>query len=62
MKEIALTRPSRVTKEVIDLINASYSGQTRQHYARELTNLYDWLNGRKLTDETLSDYLAGTLP
>ncbi|MXW83084.1 MAG: tyrosine-type recombinase/integrase [Rhodothermaceae bacterium] len=58
MKEIDLTRPSRITKEVVDLINASYSGQTRQQYTRELTNLYDWLNGRKLTDETLSDYLA----
>ena len=58
MKEDLLTGPSHVTKQAVDLINASYSGPTRQRYARELTNLYDWLNGRELTDESLSDYIA----
>ena len=58
MKEILLAMPSHVTKDAVDLINASYSGKTRLIYARELTNLYDWLNGRELTDETLSDYIA----
>ena len=58
MKEDLLTGPSHVTKQAVDLINASYAGPTRQRYARELTNLYDWLNGRELTDESLSDYIA----
>ena len=58
MNELVLANPDRVTEEVIDLINSSYSGRTRENYARALANLYHWLNGRKLSDESLSDYIA----
>lgn len=58
MRESKRGSPSRVTKEVNDLINTSYSGRTMQRYGRQLTNLYSWLNGRELTDETLSIYIA----
>ena len=43
---------------VSELTAASYAKRTRIKYQRDLKKLNDWLNGRKLTDETLSEYIA----
>ena len=43
---------------VSELIAASYAKRTRIKYQRDLKRLNDWLNGRKLMDETLSEYIA----
>lgn len=58
MRTLKPIRQTGLKENMSELIAASYAKRTRIKYQRDLKKLREWLNGQKLMDETLSEYVV----